>query len=149
MVCDKLRGVSSSGAEPLRLHSGCGEGPVRGALRAWLGAGSPGFREGQDCAAATAELPCASLPDSCSPACLHWATHLSYTVCRLFLHREQRLTLGPLWETLEPATPEIRPLGLPNDPRNDIPLRLNHLQWGSSFSSERTLPSLSAKSGNF
>ena len=120
-------GVFSSGAEPLRLHSGCGEGPVRGAprawlgawnpglwegqdcagaprawpgawnpglregqdcagaLRAWLGAWNPGFREGQDGAAATVELPCGSLPDSCSPACLHWAAHLSYTVCRLFL----------------------------------------------------------------
>ena len=56
-----------------------------GAPRAWLGAWNPGLREGQDGAAATVELPCRSLPDSCSPACLHWAAHLSYTVCRLFL----------------------------------------------------------------
>ena len=129
-------GVFSSGAEPLRLHSGCGEGPVRGAprawlgawnrglwegqdcagaprawpgawnpglregqdcagaLRAWLGAWNPGLREGQDGAAATVELPCGSLPDSCSPACLHWAAHLSYTVCRLFLRFSSALPLA-------------------------------------------------------
>ena len=81
-------GSFPSGAEPLHPHSGgatptltgCGEGPVRGALRAWLGAWNPGLREGQDCAAAPVELPCASLPDSCSPACLPWAAYLSYTL---------------------------------------------------------------------
>lgn len=80
MVCDQLRGVSSSGAEPLHLHSGCGEGPARGALRAWLGAGALASGRGR-----TVLLPLLSclarpfLTPAAPPVCI--GLRISATLC--------------------------------------------------------------------